>query len=59
MNGFNVRYPTHRLCIFKGSEAIDWFLTNGFASSREEGVQLGQVISITIFYIAIQIVQPS
>lgn len=62
MNGFNVtgRYPTHRLCIVIGSEAIDWFLANGFASSREEGVQLGQVItSITIFYIAIQIVKPS
>lgn len=27
---------------FVGSEAIDWFLANGFASSREEGVKLGQ-----------------
>lgn len=27
---------------FVGSEAIDWFLANGFASSREEGIQLGQ-----------------
>ena len=43
----------HRVCIFLGSEAIDWFLANGFASSREEGVQLGQVITIPIFYIVI------
>ena len=42
-----------RVCIFLGSEAIDWFLGNGFASSREEGVQLGQVITIPIYYIVI------
>lgn len=25
-----------------GSEAIDWFLANGFATTRQEGIQLGQ-----------------
>ena len=45
--------PEHMACIFLGSEAIDWFLANGFASSREEGVQLGQVITIPIYYIVI------
>lgn len=27
---------------FVGSEAIDWFLANGFATTRQEGIQLGQ-----------------
>lgn len=58
MDEFNVRYPTHRVCIFIGSEAIDWFLANGFASSREEGVQLGQVITKPVYNIVIQIAQP-
>ncbi|PFX30086.1 Glutathione peroxidase [Stylophora pistillata] len=27
---------------FVGSEAIDWFIANGFATTRQEGIQLGQ-----------------
>ncbi|KAJ7373008.1 hypothetical protein OS493_015478 [Desmophyllum pertusum] len=29
---------------FVGSEAIDWFIANGFATTRKEGVQLGQAL---------------
>ena len=30
----------------KGSEAIDWFIANGFATTRQEGIQIGQVCKL-------------
>ena len=42
-----------RYCLFihlsfyeKGSEAIDWFIANGFATTRHEGIQIGQVCKL-------------
>jgi len=29
-----------------GSEAIDWFIANGFATTRQEGIQIGQVCKL-------------
>lgn len=29
---------------FVGSEAIDWFIANGFATTRQEGIQIGQAL---------------
>jgi len=30
----------------KGSEAIDWFIANGFATTRQEGIDIGQVCNL-------------
>jgi len=30
----------------KGSEAIDWFIANGFATTRQEGIEIGQVCKL-------------
>lgn len=30
----------------KGSEAIDWFIANGFAITRQEGIEIGQVCKL-------------